>query len=74
ATLQRHCKGGSSKSATNSAKGLLTKSEAQIVINYCLEMARQGFPLAHEHLKKEVDSILCSQLGDAFLQSGVGKQ
>lgn len=37
-------------------------------------MARRNFPLSHEELKSEADSILRAHLGDTFPETGVGKQ
>ncbi|KIK65808.1 hypothetical protein GYMLUDRAFT_70101 [Collybiopsis luxurians FD-317 M1] len=37
-------------------------------------MARRGFPLTHEILKDEVDSIIRTRLGNQFPEEGVGKQ
>ncbi|KAE9396382.1 hypothetical protein BT96DRAFT_824710, partial [Gymnopus androsaceus JB14] len=73
-TVQRLCEGGISKSALNASKGWLTNSEARLIVDYCLEMANCGFPLSHEQIKMEVDTILRARLGDAFPEHGIGKQ
>ncbi|THU81346.1 hypothetical protein K435DRAFT_576280, partial [Dendrothele bispora CBS 962.96] len=70
--LERHVKGGVSKSQSNADRGWLTHAEAEEIVNYCLEMADRGFPLTHQDLQTEVNSILRARLGAAFL--GVGKR
>jgi hypothetical protein len=43
------------------------------VVEYCLALAKRGFPLNHKQLKFHVNSLLQAQLGDKFPEGGVGK-
>ncbi|KAJ3831622.1 hypothetical protein F5878DRAFT_494480, partial [Lentinula raphanica] len=63
-TLDRLYKGGIPKSVSNASRGWLTNAESAMVIRYALEMAKRGFPLTHELLKVEVDSICRARLGE----------
>ncbi|KAJ3819548.1 hypothetical protein F5880DRAFT_1625565 [Lentinula raphanica] len=69
-TLDRLYKGGIPKSVSNASRGWLTNAESAMVIRYALEMAKRGFPLTHELLKVEVDSICRARLGEAFPAGG----
>jgi hypothetical protein len=69
-TLDRHLKGGIPKSRSNAERGWLTLGEEREIVNYCLEMADRGFPLTHQDLRHEVNSILRARLGDDF--QGIG--
>ncbi|THU87296.1 hypothetical protein K435DRAFT_621759, partial [Dendrothele bispora CBS 962.96] len=71
-TLQQYTKNGVPKSQSNSEQGYLTRGEAREIVGYCLEMADRGFPLTHQDLRIEVNSILRARLGDLF--EGVGAQ
>ncbi|KAJ7937488.1 hypothetical protein B0H13DRAFT_1560421, partial [Mycena leptocephala] len=65
-TLDRLANGGIPKSASNAAKGWLLPEEAEIVIQYPIDVASRGFPLTHLRLKECVDSICRARLGDQF--------
>ncbi|KAG2347929.1 hypothetical protein BDR05DRAFT_875178 [Suillus weaverae] len=73
-TLANLTKGGVQLSKFNSSmKSWLTPTETNKVLKYIVEMARCGFLLSHKCLKEHVDEICRAQLGDAFPESGVGK-
>jgi len=44
-----------------------------IVINYAIETAAQGFPLSHRRLQEHVNAILRGRLGSSFPEKGVGR-
>jgi hypothetical protein len=48
----------------------LTKEQEELVVDYCLELARSGFPLSHRRLRECVDKIKCAEEPDF---EGVGE-
>lgn len=73
-TIINHAKGRSTRAESNAAKSWLTAVEADVVIEFIVEMGNRGFPLSHKRLKEHVDDILQARLGDRFRANGVGKQ
>jgi hypothetical protein len=73
ATLRRRASGIKSQARSNAERSWLTSEEAELVIDYAIEMSNRGFPLSHRRLKEHVDEILCARLGDQFPGEGVGK-
>ncbi|KAF9220513.1 hypothetical protein BS17DRAFT_660479, partial [Gyrodon lividus] len=68
-----HLAGGRiSKSQSNAQCSWLTDQEADVVLNYIIEMGDCGFPLNHHQLKEHVDKICHAQLGAQFPETGVG--
>jgi hypothetical protein len=45
-----------------------------VVIKYIAECGNRGFPLSHHRLKKHVNEILHTRLGDKFPIDRVGKK
>ncbi|KAF9236817.1 hypothetical protein BU15DRAFT_35278, partial [Melanogaster broomeanus] len=64
--------GRSCQQANEENNAWLTPEEEENIVEYCLELAVQGFLLTHRHLKLHVDSILQGQHCKDFLMSGVG--
>ena len=64
--------GGMSCEWANAERAWLLDSEANIVINFIVEMDHWGFPLSHKWLKEHVDSICSAHLGAEFSAKGVG--
>jgi hypothetical protein len=73
-TLSNLVKGGRLHIDANGEKSWLTAEEADVVINYTLELAEMGHPLDHRCLKEHVDEICRAQYGPKFPALGVGKQ
>lgn len=72
-TVRRRVKGGRGCQEANLENhGWLTSEEEESVVEYCLELAAQGFPFNHTTLKFHVDSILQTRLGKNFPETGVG--
>ncbi|KAG2361619.1 hypothetical protein BDR07DRAFT_1286767 [Suillus spraguei] len=73
-TVQRHLAGGRSHTGFNAEKNAwLIPEEEKKVVEYCLALAKRGFPLNHKQLKFHVGSLLHAWLGDNFPEKGVGK-
>jgi hypothetical protein len=73
-TVRRRLTGGRSHTEFNAEKNAwLAPEEEMKVVEYCLALAKRGFPLNHKQLKFHVDSLLQARLGDKFLEGGVGK-
>ena len=66
-TVRRCLAGGRSHAEFNAEKNAwLALEEEKKVVEYCLALAKRGFPLNHKQLKFHVDSLLRARLGDNF--------
>ena len=74
ATVINHARGKPTRADSNAARAWLTTGETEAVIAYIIEVANQGFPLSHQHLKEHVDEILWERLGNGFPATGIGKK
>ena len=70
-TLKCLSDGGMSREWANTEQAWLLDSEADIVIDFIVEMAHWGFPLSHKRLKEHVDSICSACLSAEFPAKGV---
>ncbi|KAI5117677.1 hypothetical protein M0805_002075 [Coniferiporia weirii] len=62
-TLDQLVKGSKLKSESNAEKSWITPEEAEIIIAFATEMAKQGFPLTHKQLTEHANLILKARLG-----------
>lgn len=72
-TLNRRVNGGLGIIDSNALKAWLNPEEADVIIEYVIEVAARGFPLSHRRLKEHVDEILKARIGEKFPVEGVGK-
>lgn len=72
-TLSRLADGRKNREQANAHRRWLTDIEEDIVVNFIIEMALQGWPVSHRRLKEHVDLIAGARLGDKFPSLGVGK-
>ncbi|TFK18353.1 hypothetical protein FA15DRAFT_603408 [Coprinopsis marcescibilis] len=71
-TITQGAKGRRSQLEYAADREILTTEECELVVNYLISCANQGFPLTHTRLKDTIDDILRGRLGPGFL--GVGKK
>lgn len=71
-TLGRLIKGGITKTESNGKKSWLTKEEGDIIVDYAIEKACQGFPLSPKRLREHAEKILIARLGNKFPETGLG--
>ncbi|KIK35855.1 hypothetical protein CY34DRAFT_36751, partial [Suillus luteus UH-Slu-Lm8-n1] len=70
-TVRRRLTGGRSHTKFNVKKNMwFAPEEVMKVVEYCLALAKRGFPLNHKQLKFHVDSLLQAWLGDKFPEGG----
>lgn len=72
-TLQRHVRGGRTKSKFNVAKGWLTNDESELIVSYVIDLAQRGFPLKMKELQRQAENVLRARLGNSFPSTGLGK-
>lgn len=73
-TVRRRLEGGRSHHEANTDKSAwFTNEEEESILKYCLDLAARGFPFNHKKLKLHADCLLKARLGDAFPETGVGK-
>ena len=72
-TLSRLVDGRKTREQANAHRQWLTAIEEDIVVNFIVEMAAQGWAVSHRRLKEHVDLIANARLGDKFPSLGVGK-
>ncbi|KAF9036888.1 hypothetical protein BJ165DRAFT_1354396 [Panaeolus papilionaceus] len=72
-TVNERAKGHQSKKEVAAKHCWMTDAEVDMAVNYCLQCAKQGFPLSYLRLKQFIDHLLQKRLGDEFPASGVGK-
>ncbi|KAF8124241.1 hypothetical protein EV363DRAFT_1541287 [Boletus edulis] len=74
-TVRHQMEGGCSHGKANTDKSawFIKEEEEESIMKYCLELAARGFPFNHKKLKLHADCLLKARLGDAFSETGVGK-
>ncbi|RDB28659.1 Pogo transposable element with KRAB domain [Hypsizygus marmoreus] len=72
-TLKRLAEGGRTHTEAKAESSWITEDEANILIDFIIEMGHRGFPLSHRRIKEHVDEICRARLGPKFPASGVGR-
>jgi len=72
-TLVCHAKGGVTLTQSNGNKSWLTEQEHEIIVQFAIEMAQQGFPLSPRWLKEHAEAVLQHRLGKDFPEGGLGR-
>jgi hypothetical protein len=70
-SLARYAKGGKTQAQSNSQKGWVTAEEADVIVEYAIQVALQGHGLSLRRLEEHANEILQGRLGEGF--EGVGK-
>ncbi|KAF5375698.1 hypothetical protein D9615_009380 [Tricholomella constricta] len=70
-TLKRRVQGISSQASSNAQKSWVTDSEADVIINYALKLAEEGWPFSRTRMQEHADEVVRARHGDSFV--GVGK-
>ncbi|KIJ53755.1 hypothetical protein M422DRAFT_242002 [Sphaerobolus stellatus SS14] len=71
ATLSRLVNGGASISTFNLSKRVLTEVEEEKLLEYMVNSANRGFPLAHKHIRQYANMLLKNR--PKHTQGTVGK-
>lgn len=66
-TLRRLVLGGTSMSAFNASKQLLSEAEERVIVNFILESADRGIPLASSAIRACADAIIEKRSSDGHL-------
>ena len=70
-SLSRYAKGGKTQAQSNAEGSLVTAKEADVIIEYTIQVANQGHGLSLRRLEEHANEILQSRMGEDF--NGVGK-
>jgi hypothetical protein len=70
-SLSRYAQGGRTQAQSNAEKSWFTNEEADVIIEYAIELANQGHGLSLRRLEEHANEILQARLGENF--DGVGK-
>lgn len=73
-TLDRRAKGGQSHKEGHRGQRWLNNEENKAVLQDIILNAQRGFPLTHRRIKEHVDKIAHARHGNAFPETGVGKE
>jgi hypothetical protein len=65
--------GGRTLTEANGKKSWLTNAEQDLIVQFVIELALQGFPLSPKRLREHAEHILRACLGDQFPEDGLGK-
>jgi hypothetical protein len=70
-SLSRYAKGGKTQAQSNAEGSLVTIEEAEVIIEYAIQVANQGHGLSLRRLEEHANEILQARMGEDF--DGVGK-
>ena len=70
-SLSRYADGGKTQAQSNAEGSLVTAKEADVIIEYTIQVANQGHGLSLRRLEEHANEILQAWLGEDF--NGVGK-